>query len=96
MPYERFQDDELILRDELARDRTHLANERTMLAYLRTAVMLAVAGGTAIKLFAEEPIAVYSGWALAVLSLPVAAFGMWRFLRVRKSLMRVKREQRPE
>jgi putative membrane protein len=34
-PYDRFKNNELILRDELAVDRTLLANERTLLAYLR-------------------------------------------------------------
>ena len=43
-PYTRFQGDELILRDELAIDRTLLANERTLLAYLRSAVSLGIAG----------------------------------------------------
>ena len=43
-PYERFSGDELILRDELAIDRTILANERTLLSYLRGAVTLVIAG----------------------------------------------------
>lgn len=45
-PYSRFENDELILRDELAVDRTLLANERTLLAYLRAAVALLIAGVT--------------------------------------------------
>ena len=36
-------DENLILRDHLALDRTRLANERTLLAYIRTAFMLLVA-----------------------------------------------------
>lgn len=43
-PYSRFQNENLILRDELAVDRTILANERTLLAYLRSAVSLVIAG----------------------------------------------------
>ena len=43
-PYSRFGREELILRDELAIDRTLLANERTLLAYLRSAVSLGIAG----------------------------------------------------
>ena len=43
-PYERFRDEELILRDELAVDRTILANERTLLAYLRTALTFLTVG----------------------------------------------------
>jgi putative membrane protein len=43
-PYARFENSDLILRDELAIDRTILANERTLLAYLRSAVALIIAG----------------------------------------------------
>ena len=42
-PYERFNSDNLILRDELAIDRTLLANERTLLSYLRSGVALLIA-----------------------------------------------------
>ena len=53
MPYDRFERDELILRDELALDRTRLANERTLLAWLRTAIALQ-AGGLAVLQFGTE------------------------------------------
>lgn len=43
-PYSRFQTAELILRDELAIDRTLLANERTLLSYLRSGIALFIAG----------------------------------------------------
>ena len=42
-PYKDLED-QLILRDHLAADRTILANERTFLAYIRTALTLFVAG----------------------------------------------------
>ena len=42
-PYKGLED-QLILRDHLAADRTILANERTFLAYIRTALTLFVAG----------------------------------------------------
>lgn len=38
-PYSKFDTDDLILRDQLAIDRTLLANERTLLAYLRSGVV---------------------------------------------------------
>jgi len=41
----------LILRDYLARDRTHLANERTLLAYWRTALAFLILGPFIIKFF---------------------------------------------
>ena len=52
-PYERFDSDDLILRDELAIDRTLLANERTLLAYLRSGVALLIAGVSIIH-FSQE------------------------------------------
>ena len=45
-PYERFDTSKLILRDELAIDRTMLSNERTLLAYSRTALTLIIVGLT--------------------------------------------------
>ena len=39
------------IRDQLAADRTILANERTLLAYLRVALTLFVAGVSFIKFF---------------------------------------------
>lgn len=58
-PYSRFENDDLILRDELAVDRTLLANERTLLAYLRSAVALLIAG-VSIMHFSQQ------GWFWAV------------------------------
>jgi uncharacterized membrane protein YidH (DUF202 family) len=54
MAYGNRENDELILRDELALERTKLANERTFLAYARTAIMLGISGGTVLKLFATS------------------------------------------
>jgi putative membrane protein len=78
-PYERFDSEELILRDELAVDRTLLANERTLLAYLRSAVALLIAG-VSIMHFAG------GGWFLwvGVVCLPVGvATGLVGALRYR-------------
>jgi putative membrane protein len=47
-PYARFKQEELIVRDYLAADRTALACERTFLAYIRTALAIAAAGGSLI------------------------------------------------
>ena len=48
-PYQRFNPEDLILRDELAIDRTLLANERTFLAYLRSGIALILAGVSFIQ-----------------------------------------------
>ena len=66
MSYRDFNEDELILRDHLALDRTRLAIERTFLAYVRTAIMVAVSGVTLIKLFPDSWSAQISGWGLAL------------------------------
>jgi putative membrane protein len=80
--------DELILRDHLALDRTRLANERTLLAYLRTALMLLVAGATAVKFVGETTSVIIAGWLFIVMGAAVAAFGMWRFLAMRRAINR--------
>jgi len=53
MPYERLNEEDLILRDELSIDRTRQANERTLLAYPRSAIALVIAG-VSIKSIDEE------------------------------------------
>jgi putative membrane protein len=91
MPYDRFQQDELILRDELALDRTRLANERTLLSYARTGLMLAVTGGTAIKLFGEESKQyVLWGGVLIIVGIAIGLFGLWRFFAMSKELNRLR------
>jgi putative membrane protein len=68
-PYARFENTALILRDELAVDRTRLANERTLLAYLRSAMALAIAGAS-IMHFSNEG----WFWLIGLLCLPLGAF----------------------
>jgi putative membrane protein len=76
--------EELILRDHLALDRTRLANERTLLSYLRTALMLLVAGASAVKFVAQSPDVIVTGWVFIVLAFGVAIIGTWRFLEMRR------------
>ncbi|MFB3881088.1 MAG: YidH family protein [Armatimonadota bacterium] len=83
--YAEFADDELILRDYLAADRTVLANERTFLAYLRTALGVLVAGVSFIQFFSAMAIHLL-GWALCAASLVLACVGARRYRRVRGSL----------
>ena len=44
------ENNELIIRDYLAVDRTKLANQRTLLSFIRTSIMLFVAGITLLKI----------------------------------------------
>jgi putative membrane protein len=88
MAYEDLKIEELILRDRLALDRTHLANERTLLAYIRTAFMLIVAGATAIKALPGDRVAVVSGWVLLAVGALVLLFGAGRFRTLRRRIRR--------
>jgi putative membrane protein len=82
------QPDELILRDQLALDRTRLANERTLLAYIRTAFMLLVAGATALKLFVDTPGVVFTAWLFIGLGICTTIFGTSRFMAMRQAINR--------
>jgi putative membrane protein len=84
-PYARFQNDDLILRDELAIDRTLLANENTLLAYLRSALTLIIAGVTFIHFFAQSWL-LWLGIAFVPMGVAVALFGIGRFRRMQRSI----------
>ena len=59
--------------DEL---RTILANERTLLAYVRTALAIAVSGMAAIKFFPGSPLVVSLGWLAVAASIILLAWGI--------------------
>lgn len=88
--YEKFDTAGLTLRDELAIDRTLLANERTFLAYLRSGMALLIAGVTIIHF---SP----SGWfravGLACLPIGVAAgvVGLVRFRKFSRAVAALQR-----
>ncbi len=84
-PYERFKYQELVLRDELAIDRTVLANERTFLSYLRTSLSFAVVGGTILK-FSDSPDLRVVGVIFLFLAGGSLGFGIWRSLTMRRRI----------
>jgi len=88
-PYERFLRAELILRDELAVDRTLLANERTLMAYLRSALTLFIAGVTFVHFF-EYGMLFYLGIGFLPLSVSVAAFGMLCYRKMNKAILSIR------
>ena len=90
-PYERFQDEELILRDELAIDRTLLANERTLLAYLRSGVALALAGVTFIY-FSDQLWLRIVGFLCVPIGVVVLVIGLIRFNRMKAKIGIVRRQ----
>ena len=92
MSYRDFNDDELILRDLLALDRTRLANERTFLAYVRTSIMVGVSGVSLIKLFPDSRFAQISGWTLLPIAALLMLFAAGRFLRLKHSLSTLPRQ----
>jgi putative membrane protein len=90
--YSRFERTMLILRDELAIDRTLLANERTLLSYLRFSVALLIAGVTIIH-FAEQG----WFWAIGIACLPAGVLcgviGTVRFLSMHRAIMIVRNRE---
>lgn len=73
--------------DELAIERTLLANERTFLAYFRTAAVLLTSGLAILHIEFFESIRFVSV-GLIGLSPLVAGLGTWRLLTVRRNILR--------
>ena len=89
-PYARFENTELILRDELAIDRTLLANERTLLAYLRSGVALIIAGITIIH-FSHHGWFLVVGIACIPTGVVTGVAGIVRFRRMNNAICAVRR-----
>jgi putative membrane protein len=91
--YSRFENDELILRDQLAIDRTLLANERTLLAYLRSAVALLIAG-VSIMHFVQHG----WFWTVGIVCIPTGILtgvvGVVRFRKMNRSISLVRNRRR--
>ena len=94
-PYSRFDCNDLILRDELAVDRTLLANERTLMTYLRFGVALLIAGFSIIQFSTQDWF-----WAVGIACIPIGIIigiiGVGRYRRMDKSILLVRRQQEIE
>jgi putative membrane protein len=88
-PFARFSPEQLILRDQLALDRTVLANERTFLSYVRTALAFGVVGATCLHL-GQGPGFRLAGLVFLGLAACTAAIGLWRYRTVRRTIRRMK------
>ena len=81
-------DEQVILRDYLAIERTRLANERTLLSYVRSSLYLLL-GGIAFFQLKNFPDFKY----IAILSLVFSAIffviGIYRFMLLKKSLKKL-------
>lgn len=73
------------LREGLAVQRNSLANERTLLAYVRTALVIAIAGMALVEFFGPLPLHVL-GWILVCLGVLTLALGGLRFVRVKRRI----------
>lgn len=93
--YKRMSPQALILRDELAIDRTMMANERTFLAYVRTGLSLGVAGASLMRFF-ETPLAEIVGWALIPAGISLTIIGAVRFGYIAREIRGLRRVQEHE
>ena len=80
------KNDELIIRDHLAADRTALANERTLLSYARTAFAFAAGGLGLIKLWPDSVGITVIASILISAGIVVLLIGFIRFIQVRNKI----------
>ena len=78
-------DEEIILRDYLAIERTRLANERTLLSYIRSSLYLILGGIAFLQLEGFANIK-YLGILSLVLSVIFLVIGVYRFMLLKRSL----------
>ncbi|OBX26705.1 DUF202 domain-containing protein [Gelidibacter algens] len=81
-------DQEVILRDYLAIERTRLANERTLLSYIRSSLYLLL-GGIAFFQLKNFPDFKYLAMLALVFSAIFFVIGIYRFTVLKKSLKRL-------
>ena len=94
-PYSRFDSANLILRDELAIDRTLLSNERTLLAYLRSGMTLIIAGAT-IMHFSTEGWFWVAGLVCVPLGIVTGTIGVARYRRMNKAIACIRNQTSTE
>lgn len=81
-------DEEIILRDYLAIERTRLANERTLLSYIRSSLYLLL-GGIAFFQLKNFPDFKYLALLALVFSAIFFVIGIYRFTLLKKSLKKL-------
>ncbi len=77
--------EDIILRDYLALERTKLANERTLLSYMRSALYLMLGGIAIIQLEGFESIK-FLGFVSLGLTIILVIVGVYRFQKLNKQL----------
>lgn len=78
----------LEIRDNLAMERTKLANERTFLSYMRTGTAMVLAGLTFVKVFEDDPFYIGVGLAFIPIGLGITIFGYYRFTKKKREVAR--------
>lgn len=78
----------LSLSDNLALNRTHLANERTLLAYVRTFIGMLSAGIAILKVF-DFPWTKPVAYVLLICAGPMLAAGIYRYMKTGRELREV-------
>lgn len=78
-------EEELIVRDFLARQRTKLANDRTLLAYIRTSLYFLVSGTALIKVEDLENVREF-GYLSFLISVLLVVLGFVNFFRLKRKL----------
>ena len=89
--YLKFKNEDLILRDHLALERTAMANERTLLAYGRTMIGTIAVGVTFIKLFSGILLTI-SGWLLISMGSGLMILGFIRYAKIELILSKISSE----
>lgn len=82
---EKNLEEELIVRDYLARQRTTLANERTLLSYIRTSLYFLVSGTALFEVKNLDHIRDF-GYLAFGLSTAFLILGIFNFIRVKRKL----------
>jgi len=93
--YSRFDGNDLILRDELAIDRTLLANERTLLSYLRAGAALLIAG-VSIMHFSAQGWFWMAGLACIPIGVITGVTGVARYRIMNKKIALVRNRSKKE
>ena len=82
--YKEFNEN-MIIRDYLALDRTILANRRTLLSYTRTFIGL-FGGGIGLVKLLDKTIIVVIGYISMAISVPILIIGIIEYMKMKKSL----------
>jgi putative membrane protein len=89
--YQKFEDKELILRDQLAIDRTKLSGDRTLLSFARTALTLFITGITALHLLNPSEILLRTlAWIFTLGGPSVFYIGLRQYRRLIQEMTREK------